>query len=88
MTVPPGASALAKSRRKLDQRAGEDVGDDQIERRAGGEQRRIHPVGDREQQLARAMAELHAIDRGIVARDIDGDRVDVGRDAFGAWPKA
>ena len=82
MIVPPGASAVGEGRRKLDQRPGEDVGDEQVERRAGGEQRRVHAVGDREQQLARAVAELHAVDRGIVAGDVDGDRVDVGGDAL------
>ena len=29
----------------------------------------------------------HRIDRGIVARHVDGDRVDVGRDAFRTRPK-
>ena len=42
----------------------------------------VHAVGDGQQQLARAMPELHAVDRGIVARDVDRDRVDVGRDAL------
>ena len=48
---------------------------------------RIHAVGHREQQLAGAMAELHAIDRRIVARDVDRDRVDVGRDALRLGPQ-
>ena len=45
------------------------------------------PSASREQQLAGAVAELHAIDRGIVARDVDGDRVDVGGDAFRLRPQ-
>ena len=38
----------------------------------------IDPVGLREQQVTRSVANGHTIDRGIVARDVDGDRVDVG----------
>ena len=34
-----------------------------------------------------AVAELHAVDRRIVARDVDRDRVDVGGDAFRLGPQ-
>ena len=86
--MPPGASALREVRRQLNQRPGKDVGDDQVERCPRGEHRRVHAVRDREQQLAGTVPELHAIDRRIVARDLDRDRVDVGGDAFCLRPQA
>ena len=72
---------FGEARRELDQRTGENVGDDQVERRAGREQRRIHPVGDRQQQLARAVAEAHALIAALSRATSIADRVDVGRDA-------
>ena len=66
ITLRAGRDALGEGGRKLDQRAGEDVGDQQVVRRSRGDQRMIHAVGDREQQLARAVAELDPVDRGIV----------------------
>ena len=57
----PRSRPARRSRRKLGARSisgpGEDVGDEQVERRAGGEHCVVHAVGDREQQLARAVAE-------------------------------
>src|SRR3954452_24595512 len=48
----------------------------------------MHAVGDREQQLALAMAESHAVDRRILARDVDRLAVDVGRDALCLRPQS
>ena len=33
------------------------------------------------------MAELHAVDGGILARDVNRDGIDVGRDAFRPGPQ-
>jgi len=82
-----GGEGIGKVGGEVDQRPGEDVGDDQVERRAGCEQRRVHPVRDGQQQFARTMAEGHAVDRGVVAGDVDRDRIDVGRDALGLRPQ-
>ena len=88
MTVPPGASALAKSGASSISGPARMLATIRSNGARAASSGRVHPVGDREQQLARAVTERHAVDRGIVARDVDRDRVDVGRDASRAGPKA
>jgi len=82
-----GGERGGKARRELDQRSGQYVGDDQVERRARGEHWRVRAVRDREQDFAGAVAELDPVDRRIVARDVDRLGVDVGGDAARLRPQ-
>ena len=82
-----GRERLLEVRGELDQRTGEDIRDEQVERCARGEHRRVHPVRDRKQELACAVAELDAVDRGILAGDVHRDRIDVGGNAARLRPK-
>ena len=51
------------------------------------QERVVHPVGDREEQFAGAMADPYAVDRGIFNSHVDRDRVDVGRDCLSLRPQ-
>ena len=87
MTVPPGASACAKSGASSISGPARMLAISRSNGARAREHRRVHAVGDREQQLARAVAELHVVDRGIVARHVDGDGIDVGGDAARLRPQ-
>ncbi len=65
---------------QLDQRPGEDVGDEEVERRARRQRRMRHAVGDRQREFAPPLAKRHPVQHGIVASDVDADGIDVGGD--------
>ena len=67
-------------RRQIDQRAGKDVGDEEVVGRAVLETGMVHAGGHGQLELAARPADHDAVDRRILRRDRDRDRVQVGGD--------
>ncbi len=74
-TRPPGATILVKRRGEPLQRLEQDIGEDEIERRAGADRRRGDAV--RAHHLDQRAG---AIEPGIGARHAHGRGIDVGRE--------
>ncbi len=85
--VAPGATAWAKAGASSISGPARMLAISRSNGRARDQHFMIHAVGDREQQLARAMADGDVVDPRIVGGDVDADRIDVGGDALGLRPQ-
>src|SRR3546814_7037295 len=79
MRISDWSSDVCSSDR-FDQRVCQDIGDDEVIGRAAAQAAVGHPIGDDQFDPAVTRAQRYVIDCGILDRDFDRDRVDVGRD--------
>ena len=72
---------------EVDQRPGEDVGDEQIVGRARLEPEMVEPRRDDQLELAARAADPDMVERGIFGRHLDRHRIDVGGRRPGRGPE-